>query len=448
MRDYILKRNNLFLQIHKNIISIIIYSFLFKIILDLSYYFIIVNNFNDFSISTDLSFLKLFESYLLLLLTTFFVAKYSLERISSSRITISLYFIFIIIPMLSVYGFQSEVAKASYMYMTIISFLCLIIFTKYIPKIKFKKLSSTFLKISLFCSCLITLYVYGFLISSGGLGRINFNLYNIYLVREELKSYSVPFINYLIPWQAYIINISLFIFSLSKRMYLLIAVSAIGQILIFGMTNFKSFLFAPVLVFFILIIGHKKKMLMYFMILSSAGLILSYISYLMTSDIIIPAIFIRRLFFLPANLHFYYYDFFSNNPHLLLSNSLLSWIFKYPYDVRVPELISLTYLNSYANANAGYLADAYAHFGFTGMIIFSFILAVILRVLDSIGILLPVNISTAVITIPSMSLVNSALFTTMLTHGFILALIAIWVLSSQINKVTYSNSLSYKIPFL
>ncbi|MDJ0773400.1 MAG: hypothetical protein QNJ49_08220 [Mastigocoleus sp. MO_167.B18] len=439
MEVNVLKTNKILFRIHKNIISVSLCAFVLKIILDLNYYFIVISNFNDFNIYNEFSILKIFESYLLLLVLAFFVANYSLKKITSSRITISLYFIFIIIPMLSIYGFQSEVAKPSYMYMTIFSFLCLVIFSKTIPKIKFQKLSSSFLKIVLFCSCLITLYVYGFLINSGGLGRINFNLYNVYLVREELKSYSAPFINYFIPWQGYIINVSLFIFSLYKRIYLLTVISVLGQILIFGMTNFKSFLFAPVLAFLMLIIGRKKKMLMYLMIFSSAGLILSHVTYLITSDIIIPAIFIRRLFFLPANLHFYYYDFFSQNPHVLLSNSFLSPIFEYPYDMRVPELISSTYLSSYANANVGYLADAYTHFGFTGMIMFSFILAVILRTLDSIGILLPVNISTAIITIPSMSLVNSALFTTMLTHGFILAIIAIWVLSSQTNKVIYNN---------
>ncbi|BAY83951.1 hypothetical protein NIES267_34450 [Calothrix parasitica NIES-267] len=435
---------NLFL-IHKNIISTLLCAFLFKFFLDLSYYFIIVNNFNIFIISSEISILKLLESYILLLVSTFFIAKYSIEIISPSRITIILYYIFIIIPMLSVYGFKSDIAKTSYMYMTIISFLSLTIFVQSISKIKLKKLSKNFLKIALFCSCLITLYVYGFLISSGGLGRINFNLYNVYLVREELKSYSAPFINYLIPWQAYIINISFFVFSLYKRIYLLIFISILGQILIFGMTNFKSFLFAPVLVLVLLWIGSEKKILMYFMMLSSIGLILTYTVYLITSDVIIPSIFIRRLFFLPANLHFYYYDFFSKNPHVFLSNSLLSSIFDYPYDIKVPELISYTYLNSYSNANAGYLADAYAHFGFAGMIIFSFILAVVLKILDSIGIFLPVNIPSAIITIPSMSLVNSALFTTMLTHGFILALITIWVLSSQINQTVYNNSLSSKI---
>lgn len=406
--------------------------FIFKFFIDLSYLLLIVPIFGRFGDTSEIFPLKIFESYALLGYLAFLITKFISKEINPSRIMIFLYFISIIVPMSSLYGFQAEMVSTKFMYMVVASFSLLVVSVAKLPKIKVTRSSGFFFKFLMFIFSIITLYVYGFLMSIGGIQRINFNLSDVYLVREELRDYSAPLINYFIPWDAYIINMTLLVLALYKRSYKLFYIVLLLQLFLFGMTNFKSFLFAPILVIFIFYFGNVKKLFLYLLMLSSIGLIAVYLVYQLTNDALVPAIFLRRLFFLPAQLHFFYYDFFSQNSHVLLSNNMLSFMSQYPYNMPIPELISSFYIGKISNANTGYLADAFAQFGFVGMIVFSFILAVVLRFVDSLSKLLPIQLSTTLITIPSMTLVNSALFTTLLTHGFILAILTTWTLSSQI----------------
>jgi hypothetical protein len=156
----------------------------------------------------------------------------------------------------------------------------------------------------------------------------------------------------------------------------------------------------------------------------------SYIVFLATGNHLAPSLLIRRLFFVPAANHLIYYDFFSqpDHPFVMLSNSILEGFFRYPYDFPIVKVIAWEYWGRDFSPNVGYLADAFAHFGFMGMFVFSMILGLFLRVIDSIGARLPANLVTAIVATPAMALVNSALFTSLLTHGLILTMITLWML--------------------
>lgn len=69
-----------------------------------------------------------------------------------------------------------------------------------------------------------------------------------------------------------------------------------------------------------------------------------------------------------------------------------------------------------------------------GMFLFSMILGAFLIIVDNISSHLPENLAAAIIAVPAMALVNSALFTSLLTHGLILAVVLIWLLRSIVER--------------
>jgi hypothetical protein len=209
------------------------------------------------------------------------------------------------------------------------------------------------------------------------------------------------------------------------------------------MTGHKSFLLSPFLAVGVYITWKKKKALLYIIGGSVTLIVVTYVLFLISGNHLAPSIMIRRLFFVPAGNHFIYYDFFSKpeNPFVMLSNSFLSPFFSYPYKMPVTRVISWAYWGRDFGPNVGYLGDAFAHFGFVGMFVFSAILGVFLRIVDSVGSQLPANLVAAVIATPAMSLTNSALFTSLLTHGMILAVILLWLLKKVLMRDMRNNEM-------
>jgi fructose-specific phosphotransferase system IIC component len=129
------------------------------------------------------------------------------------------------------------------------------------------------------------------------------------------------------------------------------------------------------------------------------------------------------------------------------TSSILSPFIKYPYDVPLTRVISLEYWGRDSNPNVGYLGDAFAHFGYIGMILFSMVLGIFLRFIDRVGNRLPRKFVAGLMAASSASLTNSALFTCLLTHGLIVALILMWILNYFItprSSIMLKNSDIYR----
>jgi len=91
--------------------------------------------------------------------------------------------------------------------------------------------------------------------------------------------------------------------------------------------------------------------------------------------------------------------------------------------------------------NVGYLGDAYGNFGLLGMLLFSAILGVALRIVDSVGSPLPSYFVAAAISMPAIALTQSALFTSMSTHGLIPAMLMLWVFRALVRNSGGMNAL-------
>jgi len=422
-------------------------ALILKIVLDFVYVFYI-DRFFSYSFGaglfnfTGIKAGRMLESYAVTFLLSICLAVTVNRRWQPSEIVLVLYFIVVVLPLTSLYGLSSG-ASSAFFYAVAGSFVVLLTTIGLLPKIKVPRPGRALMAIGLLLFIGMSAYVYGMLLYSGGIGRLSFNLLSVYDVRAEYVQNRGPFIGYFVPWQANVVNIALLCYALHKKNRFLLVLCVAAQLLLFGMTGHKSFLLSPFLAVGVYITWKKKKALLYIIGGSVTLIVVTYVLFLISGNHLAPSIMIRRLFFVPAGNHFIYYDFFSKpeNPFVMLSNSFLSPFFSYPYKMPVTRVISWAYWGRDFGPNVGYLGDAFAHFGFVGMFVFSAILGVFLRIVDSVGSQLPANLVAAVIATPAMSLTNSALFTSLLTHGMILAVILLWLLKKVLMRDMRNNEM-------
>ncbi|RKY92952.1 hypothetical protein DRQ15_00820 [candidate division KSB1 bacterium] len=376
------------------------------------------------------SIFRFLQSYAIILILGAWLALALYQRRRPSGIVLALYFVVVMIPLSSLYGLAD--APLPFVYAASACFTLVIAIFWFLPRVRVPRPGRDLVYLGITTLLGMSLYTYGYLLLTGGLSRFSFDLLSVYAVRAEYAQTRGPFIGYFVPWQAHVFNIVLFCLGLLRRNRWLLSVAIFGQLLLFGMTGHKSFLLAPALTAGVYLIWQKKNFLSY--ILGGAFLLAlgSYVLFLITGNEFVPSLFVRRLFFVPANLHVKYYEFFSQpeHPFYMLSDSILKPFIENPYGQPMVSVIAHAYWGREFWPDVGYLGDAYGNFGFLGMFLFSAILGVMLCIVDSIGSRLPPHFVAAMISMPAMAITESALFTSMLTHGLIPAVLVLWILNT------------------
>ena len=417
-------------------------TLLFRGVLDFFYIRYVTRLYaSEFPLSGN-SIFRLLESYAIVLALCVWIAGSLYRRWRPSGIVPVLYFVVVMIPLSSQYGLAD--APAILLYAAAGSIALLTTVTELHPRIKVPKPSRDILYIAITGLFAISAYVYGWLTFTGGLGRINWNLLALYEVRAKYVQSLGPLMGYFVPWQAYVINICGLVYALRQRNYWLLGLVVVAQLLLFGMTGHKSFLFAPCLAGGVYLVWQRRNAIFWTIIGAFLLALASYGYFLIAGNEFVPSLFVRRLFFVPARLHVLYYDFFSQpgHPLYMLSDSILRGILENPYGMPMPRLIALTYWGREFWPDVGYLGDAYGNLGLIGMFVFSAFLGVVLRIVDSVGSHLPPHFVAAAIAMPALALTESALFTSLLTHGLILAVLMLWISSAiyaPITKETRAN---------
>ena len=161
------------------------------------------------------------------------------------------------------------------------------------------------------------------------------------------------------------------------------------------------------------------------------------------------SLLIRRVLFVPAQLSFYYYDFFSKHQLMYLAESHLNPVLSNPYTMPTVHLIGKIYYNSPAMAaNTGYLGDAYMNFGFLGMLLFSVILGILVVIMDSITARTDITVAVGATIMPIYALVNGALFTVLGTRGLLLGMFIVWLYSQRASHSATLTEQSHLSPLV
>ncbi|PYG87165.1 oligosaccharide repeat unit polymerase [Ruminiclostridium sufflavum DSM 19573] len=423
----------------KRLFLVIIY----KIFLEFSYLKLINPIWGYMGFNLDINYIKLIETYILLIIIYIIVPK---SDFKISNVFLQFLYLMMIIPTLSIYAMKNE--SRVFLYAFVIGFLITILTVKYMPKIKLIriKVSKKLFVLMLF---LITITTYFLIIKDNGMPTLGaLNLFNVYKIRSEFVS-SLSIINYLLMWQAKIINPFLIGYFYYKGKYKSIILVILFQIVLFLLTAYKSFLFSLVLVLGSVYLIKIKK----FYTIFAGGMVLIVLSSFVLGIFKIsdyPTSFItNRVLFVPAQNYFFYYDFFSDNQKAYLTQSIIGNIFglKEIYNTNITYMIGeLYYGSSKMMVNTGYLADAYMNFGILGMLFFSILLGIIFILIDQISKRVDKTIVVATFIFPIYSLVDGALQTSLLTHGLLISIILIYFIDNKmfdtttdIKKSTFDN---------
>lgn len=410
------------MKLKRKRIKIFFILILYKILLELSYIYYVNPVYEYMGFIYDLNWLKLIESYIFLI---FIVINLPLNETKPSIIAVNVLNTIMIVPILSIYALKNE--SRVYLYAIVISFLITILIIKLFPKLSVRlKFSAN--KILYFLLIINTVVVYSTLLYYNGIPSLELLDFNkVYKVRGTIN-YGFHIMKYLVVWQANIINPFLIILSFKNKKKITFIFMCLLQLLLYLLTSHKAFLFYPLVIAFMMFFIKNGKLIIFSIYGIITIIVGSMVLYYTKLSIMIPALFINRTLFLPAQISFQYYDYFSNNDFVLLSHSIFNKFFSIPiYNIHPIKLIGTVYYRGNW-ANTGYLGDAYMNFGISGMIIFSFILGLILKIIDSIS-----NshdkklISSAFMAILSISLTNSALLTNLLNGGILFYMLILYL---------------------
>jgi len=418
------------LKVGKSIIQSFFSILFYKITLDLAYYFVISRVWDYSGFVLNLDIFKLFESYLLLF--AIFVA---LPKSSKKLSNIVLWLLILLsyVPVLTLFSLMdySRIYTYAITGFWLLVFLLLKFPTFFLPFFKKTQSKIIYYLLFFFLSTSTVFLIYKYLGFS-----LNFDLTKVYEIRYKYIEAGVPFAGYLFTWLAYVVNPVFFAQFIIKRKYFLVILIIILQLFLFSATGLKTFLFALPFVLILMWIINQKNPFIWMAYGLTGIILLGIFSYFLINDLWITSLFVRRTLLVPAQISFFYYDFFSNNGYLFLSqHHIFSNFLDYPYHLKPPHLIGEIYFNDpKMGANNGIYGDAYMNFGFVGFLLWGFLLAMILKLIDIFSKNKDKILLVAIIAIPSISLVNSALLTCLITHGLLLSLIILYLIPKQNEK--------------
>jgi O-antigen polymerase len=370
-------------------------------------------------------------SYLLTAIATFACAGYCEKRRGASRVIVVIHLVAVIIPLQALVATQFELARLAFAAGVTVAYLGTIVVAGLLPEIRVPPPSPRARALLLILALFLSMYVLGSLLRSGGVHRLNFDLTEVYKVREEYVERLGPLIGYLVPWQGYVLNPALMLIAVRRRSLLLGLIGLVLQAMLFGMTGYRAFLLNPALLLIFYLVGWRRQLTSLALggMLAVVGIALALYAWLDAP--VIPALLVDRVIVVPAEIHYWYYDFFGvhGQAPLRLSQSILAALTPSHYNVPIAEVIAWTYMDTAASANVGLFGDAYANFGFAGCAIYALLFAVLLKTLDAAGRACNPRIAAALLAMPAFALVNSGLLTTLLTHGLGLTVVVLWALT-------------------
>lgn len=256
---------------------------------------------------------------------------------------------------------------------------------------------------------------------------------DVYGVRSVFSEQVSGLTGYLVDWQANVINPILIIYGIRRSKILLPVAGILGDFFIYSITGFKSILFSILaMTVFMFVAQWKSSAVKAPAIGARIGVAFTMLvatSYLIdafSGSIAWTSLFIRRLSLVAGVNTGYYYQYFSTAPKTHLDYGAVGTILG---DARVVSPTSQIALYAYHTTigapNANIWADAFANFGYPGVVSFTLALAAFLWFYDRLAQHVDRKDAAALLIASALSLANSALFTSLLTHGMLLALVAI-----------------------
>lgn len=284
----------------------------------------------------------------------------------------------------------------------------------------------------------IWVWGYGLFLKAFGLRHIPAlpDIYQVRLMARTIVSSEGGLFGYLLRWFANVFNPFFIALGIRKSCILILAMGIVGQVLIFSFDATKSTLMSIPYLFVLYIVFKWKKWSPPAVFLFQ-GAIALFLGALLVDGIfhsyLVRMYLLRRVFYVPGLLTAFYYDYFSVHSQWQWAHTLVG---RY-LDLVPPEdalinapgfIIGAVYFHkAEGNANANLWADAFANFGEVGIVLVTLALFFLLWLYDSLSHDQERSTAFLLMGMPVFALTNTSLLTALLTHGWIPALLLLWI---------------------
>ncbi|MDO8119918.1 oligosaccharide repeat unit polymerase [Isoptericola sp. b490] len=248
--------------------------------------------------------------------------------------------------------------------------------------------------------------------------------------REVIANHG-PALAYLIGIQGYVLNPLFMIRGIRTRRWSVALLAALGQMLIFSATGYKTIILSIPAVFAIALAFRNGRRPAGRLLLDGTVLVGAVA---LVVDAVVGAaefttVFVGRLILMPGALTAAHVQFFAGQPKAEWGYSFLSHFVDYPYSKSPAMLVGAAFSGDpQISANASLFGDGYANLGYLGMFVEAVVVVIILWAVNYATGRLPMAASVAVITLPSLALANTSAFTSVLTGGFAAAVVVALVI--------------------
>lgn len=268
--------------------------------------------------------------------------------------------------------------------------------------------------------------------------RLNFNMFNVYNLRNEVSGYNLPtIVEYLFDWTK-AINPILLAYCLLKGNYLMATVYFISQMFSFGIDGLKSTFFLSFAVVLGVFLYNKitPKKMKYLLITGFTGIsALGIIEYIIFKSYFIIQLFVRRMEFTTNYIANCYFDFFSKNtPDYFRASFLRHFGFVSPYTLggeSIGEVIASQYYRSDVNFNNGLISDAMTNLGYVGVILMPIVVILILRLYDRSAFGLDRRLTIASALYLTLIILSTFMTTVLLTHGLLVLILLLSMMNRE-----------------
>jgi hypothetical protein len=267
------------------------------------------------------------------------------------------------------------------------------------------------------------------------------DIYDVRQLSDEISEASESsFSGYSKMWLSGFILPFMFSVGVFRRNWILVAIVAAGYVYLLGISGSKSTMLAIIYlsaIYFLVRSGGKDFGLK---ILLGLSFLLIFPFFIVLTNGIgglidkwYVAIIHARIFTIPQLSIGQYYDFFQNQPLTYGSHiNGINLVVPYPYEGDIPRTIGRYFYDAELTANVNMWAqDGIASFGLIGIPIVSAIAALIFWFFDSIARLHDPRFVTVALGNIALSFANISLFTTIVSAGFLLLIIALYFFTKE-----------------
>lgn len=410
--------------------TFLILAIITRIILEIGYLVYVnpVHSYSGFVLTPDP--LKYFESWVIFLI----IATLSPHRVAKpSDFFLAILLFGLMTPLLSYYALADQ--PRQHLYSVILGFILIDLFRRGRPLRILTMKEGPLIALVLLLSGAVGISAWYFF--SGGIFFFNLKLKDVYQFRSAVGSViNTGVMSYVNIWAWKVFGPALLSMALWRKKYLP-AVLLIGlHVFWFGISAHKAVLFYPLMVGFIWICLRGTRGLGVVPLAISGIVAVAILFYIVLESGLPASLFIRRAFYVIANNTFSYYEFFSENPRVWWSNSLVSLnLLEYPYDIN-PALLIGKWRGTKAHVNNTFLSTGYMHAGLYGIILYGVLTGLLLRLIDSLASKrVPLFVALGIMVVPCISLLLSADFpTALLTHGIGVGILILFLMGKPFKR--------------